>query len=153
MSSYAQSFLRNMNLQTVSGGVNSIMLDAHTGWGRFIVSGVGEKQRLCGFLPSTLRLMWKNTIANEGVIKNRDGKPIPGLSALNTCTGTLMNASEQERFRFWLMVDWCRWRVILSRAQEFRIRYCAPIVPDVTFVNDEEHLQNVCLCQSFVQKS
>ena len=117
------------------GGVN-IMLDAHSDEVGFIVQAV-KSNGLLRFLPLG---GWdvKNIIANKVLIKNRDGKLIPGI----VCSKPVhfMNASEQGKALDFadVLID-----VGATSAQEvqesFRIGIGAPIVPDVTCTYDEEH--------------
>lgn len=116
-------------------GVN-IMLDAHSDEVGFIVQAV-KSNGLLRFLPLG---GWdvKNIIANKVLIKNRDGKLIPGI----VCSKPVhfMNASEQGKTLDFadVAID-----VGATSAQEvtqsFRIGIGAPIVPCVSCTYDEEH--------------
>lgn len=133
-----EDHMRNlyMNLKGNSQGGVNIMLDAHSDEVGFIVQAV-KSNGLLRFLPLG---GWdvKNIIANKVLIKNRDGKLIPGI----VCSKPVhfMNASEQGKALDFadVLID-----VGATSAQEvqesFRIGIGAPIVPDVTCTYDEEH--------------
>ena len=133
-----EDHMRNLYMDlkgNTQGGVN-IMLDAHSDEVGFIVQAV-KSNGLLRFLPLG---GWdvKNIIANKVLIKNRDGKLIPGI----VCSKPVhfMNASEQGKALDFadVLID-----VGATSAQEvlesYRIGIGAPIVPSVTCTYDEEH--------------